>query len=250
MKTSILTHSRRYAGSPINRNGQTAPDTAASGFTILELMVAIFIFAIVVSTVFGSFRSVFSSSEAMNTSTDLREMAANCLDRMRSDLLSIYVSVPPAYIPPEFNDDPDIFRVVGDVSDDGSGDYGRLTFTSTAHLPFRNDNRTGIAQIIYYADTDADDGIVIRRQDNLYPYPDDFEKKEGDPILCERVKGLTFTYYDHDNEETDRWNSESDENSFASPIAVKIALVLGDEDSEMALQTRINIPMHRPPVEK
>ena len=36
------------------------------GFTLLEILIAIFIFSIIVTTIFGSYRAVFSTTEAIN----------------------------------------------------------------------------------------------------------------------------------------------------------------------------------------
>lgn len=52
------------------------------GFTLIEILIAIFIFAIVVTTIFGSYRSVFGDVETLGKGTALYEMARNCLERM------------------------------------------------------------------------------------------------------------------------------------------------------------------------
>ena len=51
-----------------------------SGFTLIEIVIAIFIFAIVVTTIFGSYRSVFTDVEAMGKGTEIYEMARNSLE--------------------------------------------------------------------------------------------------------------------------------------------------------------------------
>ena len=62
-----------------DRKIPTTPLTE-NGFTLLEIMVAIFIFAIVITTVFGSFRAVFSSAGAVGGDVAVFESARTCLD--------------------------------------------------------------------------------------------------------------------------------------------------------------------------
>jgi general secretion pathway protein J len=70
----------------------------------LEIMVAIFIFAVVITTVFGSFRAVFSSADAVGGDVAIFESARTCLGRMATDLRGLVVSDYPRYAKPEFND--------------------------------------------------------------------------------------------------------------------------------------------------
>ena len=67
------------------------------GFTLIEILVALFIFVIVVTTIFGSYNSVFSNAESIKDDMTSYEMAKNCLNRMIIDLQSLHVSLPPAY---------------------------------------------------------------------------------------------------------------------------------------------------------
>ncbi|NJL59202.1 MAG: prepilin-type N-terminal cleavage/methylation domain-containing protein, partial [Desulfobacteraceae bacterium] len=77
-----------------------------NGFTLIEILIAIFIFAIIVTTIFGSFNAVFSHSAAIREGTEIYEMARNCIDRMMTDLEAIYF--PMEYEPKELGEkDPD-----------------------------------------------------------------------------------------------------------------------------------------------
>ena len=59
---------------------------SGDGFTLLEIMVAIFIFALVITMVFGSFRAVFSSADAVGGDVAVFQTARTCLGRMATDL--------------------------------------------------------------------------------------------------------------------------------------------------------------------
>ncbi len=220
-----------------------------NGFTLLEILLAIFIFAIIATTIFGSFASVFSTTDAITENMASYQMAKNCLDRMVLDLRSVCISMPPEYAPPDANDSADPYRVVGDVSSAGSGAFSRLRFASLAHLPMEGSTRDGIAEIVYYVQNTEDDQYVLRRADSLYPYKrfegKVFEESAGDPILCEGIKSLTFKYYDDEEDETDSWDSESEDSKYSTPRAIRIKLEFGDESSSLFFETMVSLPLYR-----
>ncbi|MCP4348041.1 MAG: prepilin-type N-terminal cleavage/methylation domain-containing protein [Desulfobacterales bacterium] len=232
---------------------------SGSGFTLLEILVAICIFGIIMATIFGSFGYVFSSAEAVNEGMDAYEIANNCLNRMIVDLKSIYIASPPGYSKPKTGDDPNDYRIVGDTSSAGDGDFSRLRFTSYAHVPLEKSLREGIAEIVYYVqhiETEDEEYYVLSRADTLYPYErfdgDVFEEKKSDPVLCPNVKSLEFKFYDDEDTEYDSWDSESDKSKYSTPRAVKIKLEIGEigEDSPSLLfETMVNFPVFREKIE-
>jgi general secretion pathway protein J len=191
------------------------------GFTLLEIMLAVLILGIVVTTVLASFNAVFSTTEALESGSDVYEMAKNCLKRMTTDLESVYVVQPPIYKTPEFNAPPNDYRIVGSLEDIGGTGFARLRFTSRSHLLFEKSYRNGIAEIIYYVMAKEDGNLVLKRSDNLYPYPD-FEETGSDPTLCEHVKSLAFKYYDDEGSEHDDWDSEVDDYIFETLVKLPI----------------------------
>src|SRR6056297_2156207 len=82
---------------PERRIGSAVEDE--KGFTLLEILIAIFIFAIVMTTIYSAFNAVIAKNEAINQGRGLYEMTRNCLDRMTRDLTAIYVEQPPQYEP-------------------------------------------------------------------------------------------------------------------------------------------------------
>ena len=215
-----------------------------TGFTLLEILVAIFIFAVIVTTLFGSYNLVFSNVKNIHEGTALYEMAKNCLNRMVVDLTSAYVSPPSGYTPPEFNEAPDPYRIVGDDSYAGGKRFSRLRFASLAHLPLENRHGGGIAEIVYYVQADDVRGYVLKRADTLYPYAP-FEEKGIDPVLCEGLKSLFFSYYDHEGNAHELWDSDSDTFEYATPRAIRIRLEVGDASSALLFETMVTLPASR-----
>ena len=232
----------------LRKNKITGVKEKSSGFTLIEILLAIFIFAIIATTIFGSFASVFSTTEAITEGMASYQMAKNCLDRMVLDLREIRISMPPEYAPPDANDTTDPYRVIGDLSSAGSS-FSRLRFASLAHLPLEGSTRDGIAEIVYYVQNTEEDNYVLRRADSLHPYKrfegKIFEESTGDPILCEGIKSLTFKYYDDEETESDSWDSESMESKYSTPRAIRIKLEFGDEFSSLFFETMVSFPLYR-----
>ena len=221
---------------------------SSCGFTLIEILVAIFIFAVVITTIFGSYNTVFSNVEKINASITDYEMAKNCLCRMIIDLKSIHVSLPPEYSPPGFDDPPDNYRIVGDTSYSGNNSFSRLRFTSLAHLSFGNKINEGIAEIIYYVQATDDRHYALKRADSLYPYKP-FEEKGNDPVLCEDLISMSLKYYDHEGTECEIWNSESETFGYASPRAIGIKLEVGDDSVSQIFETMVALPVYREKIE-
>ena len=208
-----------------------------SGFTLLEILVALFIFSAVVTALFTAHRALFLHTARFESSLKRYAMAQACLIRMTHDLGSLHMLLPPLYTRPEFNDPPSEDRIADERAD-------RLRFTSLAHVPLDRSRRGGPAEIRYYVQTSEDGTPVLRRSDMLYPYPP-FEERKTDPVLCEHVKQLGFTFFDESGEAYDNWDSDSPDFKYAGPAAIGVVLEIGDAHSSTRFETRIALPMAR-----
>ncbi len=219
-----------------------------SGFTLLELLIAIFLFSILTTTIFVSYRTLFVDTDDFESGITHYEMAQACLARITNDLRSIHVNLPPLYVKPGFDSPPGDYRVVGETDFPGESTFSRLRFTSTAHLAPGKSNQGGIAEIRYYVHRGDADQFILRRSDNLYPYPS-FEESNNDPVLCENIKAFQFKFYDDSAVEHETWNSESEDFKYATPVAIGVELEIGDEHTSRFFKTRITLPINREPLE-
>jgi len=227
-----------------------------TGFTLLEILIAISIFAIIATTVFGSHNFVFSSAKVVEEDLAAYEMAKSCLSRIADDLGSLHVRLPPEYTPLGSDDEEDPFKITGETADAGSKSFSRLIFTSRAHVSFgksiqegEKNIKEGIARIIYYVQKSDESEYVLRRADKLYPY-EPFEEKKSDPVLCENVKLLVFKYYDEEGSEYDIWNSDSADVDYSTPRAIKITLEIGDDSNFLPFETMVKLPVFREKIER
>lgn len=225
--------------------GQTECSLQAySGFTLIEILIAIFIFSIIMVTVFGSFNSFIFSAESINKRTEISEMMQNCFDRMVLDLKSLHISHPPGYDPPDYNDLLESYRIVGDNVFIDNQEFSKIRFTSLAHLFLKENTQSRVAEIVYYVHASSDDTFVLRRSDNLFPYKP-FEEKGSDPVLCEQIRLFSLKYYDQDGDEYDFWDSESKNFGYATPKAVCIRIEAGDDQYSVLMETMVFFPVCR-----
>jgi general secretion pathway protein J len=220
----------------------------AAGFTLMEILLAFLILGIVVTTILGSFNAVFSTTDTLENSGQYYEMAKNCLNRMTRDLDALFVTQSPLYKKRQFDDPPDPYRIVGGNSDVAGTGFANLRFSSSAHIPLDSAKGGGIAEIVYYVQAKNDGQLVLRRADHLYPYPP-FEESSGDPVLCQDVKSLAFKYYNAEGEVSEEWDSDSDQNGFATPTAVGILLEIGNEFKFYTFETTVRLAVYREKIE-
>jgi general secretion pathway protein J len=221
------------------------PACPARGFTLLEILIAIFIFSVLVTTIFGSFNTVFGNIGAIEDHMDTYEMAQSCFNRIITDLQSLHVAQPPAYAAPQDEAAADPYRFIGDITYAGNTGCSRLRFTSLAHVPLGKQKRSGIAEIIYYVETESDGTLVLRRSDILDPAAETPEKIIKDPILCEKVLVFAMTFLNWDGEAQETWDSDSEDFDYATPRAVHIRIVTGTADIPHPFETTVVLPQVR-----
>jgi general secretion pathway protein J len=232
-----------YAMETMNRFNSTRRKPPR-GFTLVEILIAVVIFAIVMTTVLGSFRLAFVGIDDIKNGMNRFDAARSCLQRMQIDLQALQLTMKPRYRPPERDSDPDPFRIVGDTTDSAGKTFGRLRFASLAHVPLGRLKWDGVAEIVYYVEADRNDKPVLRRADRLDPVAEERDEA-SDPILCDQVLGLTFTYFDAEGTDYERWDSESDNFGYATPAAIEIKLTLGTEEDSDTFTTTVRLTQQR-----
>lgn len=216
----------------------------SAAFTLLEILVAVFLFAVLISTVFASFRSIHDHTEKLQEDDRFYEAGQAALARMVLDLEGIYVLQPPLYQPPGFDAPADIYRVQGEVGFLGDNSFSKLRFTSVEHLPMNGQSTGGIAQIVYYVQQSEPAHFVLRRADQPWPYGD-FEESAKDPVLCENMQSLTFKFRDAAGELHEEWDSDSQVFDYQTPRAVEIIIKLGNDSRSVTLSTMADLRTYR-----
>jgi general secretion pathway protein J len=214
------------------------------GMTLIEILVAIFIFAIAMTTIFGSFQTVIGQVGIIEEKTAAYEMGKTCLNQILADIGGVHLTPTQNFSPPDISDDPDRHRIVGETASMDGGNFSSIRFSADAHLPFEGSTETGVAQIVYYARQTKNKGVVLCRSDMLYPYTP-VEENEKDPVLCKNLIGFKLLYYDEEGAEYESWDSDSDEFGYATPRAIQITLTFGVESEALVLETMAFLPVFR-----
>ncbi len=102
-------------------------------FTLLEVLIAMSIFAVVLSMLYTAYTGTFRNIEETESQADLYQMARIVLERMTEDLESVYmVSQQKASDDEEETDQP--ARFVGTMSEIEGRRLDTLRFASKAHI--------------------------------------------------------------------------------------------------------------------
>ncbi|MFP4194668.1 MAG: prepilin-type N-terminal cleavage/methylation domain-containing protein [Desulfobacterales bacterium] len=244
---------------------QTIKNGFKAGFTLLELLIAISIFAVIATLVYSTFNAVLSKTDVIKEESAVNEMAASCLNRISMDLHALYVEQYPLYKPPDNDDDPDPYRFAGETEYSGGEQFPSLRFASTEHLPMSGQKaadsaegeaiRPGLTRIRYHVDRapDRDSGHVLKRGDRPWPYDDtgrNDRDPEEDPVLCTDIKELKFTYLDGEGNEFETWDSDAEDMEYATPRAVRVFLKIVIDGRQYPFSTRIVLPVFREPLER
>jgi general secretion pathway protein J len=216
------------------------------GFTLIEMLVALTIFAMVAILAFGAFSFAAREQTHLARSAAVEMAAAACLERMARDLSGVYVVQPPSFRMPEQGAAPAEFRIHGENDSEASG-FGRLQFTSTAHLSFEQPPLEGISRIEYYTEPVGGNIHLLRRSDALFPYAASKEPAE-DPVLCEHLTSVAFYFFDHKGDRRSRWDSAAADTGYATPSAVRIVLEVQDVQDPRMFETTVALPVQREPV--
>lgn len=222
--------------------------TDLSGFTLLEVLIAMFIFAIVLTTLYTAYTGTFRNIEETESQADLYQMARIVLERMTEDLESVYIA-------PQNKDteeeeevlDPPT-RFVGTMTEMEGRRLDTLRFASKAHIFFdQQEPYTGTAEIIYYVreNSEEEGGFTLFRSDKAN-FGQSEEEATGGWILCDRLHAITFTYYDEEGGAYEGWDSTDEMFKDKLPSGVSILLELVNRtnpESPIKFMTGVTLPM-------
>ncbi len=207
-----------------------------NGFTLIEILIAIFILTTVLTTVYAAYTGTFRLMKDTRRGDKIYSMARTAMNRMTKDIESVC-----GYR--------NSFRFAsGEIEKEG---FMELSFLSSAHLNFYDEKSSGIAVISYFVvEDDEKDGYIMKRKDELYL--DKIEEEEvlrdGGYIVCEGLQSLTYKFYDTIGEEYDSWDSESDSkaqnNKVPSVVSIQMDFINPDDkDRPYRFMTKVFLPV-------
>lgn len=227
------------------------PARARGGFTLIEIMVALVITALVLGMVYSSFQAVMDTRERVSASTDANMTARLVLSRLSREIESAYIVQRPQDAPPESR------YTVFEGSDDSIDGHsaGHISFTSFAHTKRAVDAHESDQALISYECEmlPTDDGTdqqldLIRREWRRVAPPGETQVYEPVPVpLAEGIEGFKVRFQEPESGEwVDAWDSKDIRTLDVLPEAVEITLSLDDGRGNVRDYTTVATPMISP----
>lgn len=199
---------------------------AEQGFTILEILLAVSILAVVSFTVGKSLQSTMLNCEAAREQKGLHRQVRIAWQRLNEDLTAAIVYPDIAFVGEQK-------QLQGEYADD-------LKFVSLSHLDFNPEGEGGgMAVIHYWLEADSEDSEqlrLIRSDRKLFPETELEEEDEAGFVLCDHLKSFSLTYVDSEGNEVESWDSSqiesdgSEEEKRVMPAAVRMKFVFWTEN--------------------
>ncbi|WP_224249430.1 type II secretion system protein GspJ [Hyalangium gracile] len=206
---------------------------ASQGFTLMEVMVAVAITALMGTVVAMAFQTGFRAKELVEGEAEHYRMVRVAMNRMAREIGSAFVS--DRY-------DPKRYRDQNDRPTNFVGENDRLLFTTFAHQRLYTDSKESDQAVVeYFVETTTEKGSKSRQDLKRRVNPNIGERMDRGgttDILFEGVKKLEFEYWDSERKEwEDEWDTRRPEKKAFLPTRVRITLVALDENGKEARYT-------------
>ncbi|HEY2747569.1 MAG TPA: prepilin-type N-terminal cleavage/methylation domain-containing protein [Polyangia bacterium] len=216
----------------------------ARGYTLIEVMVAVSILAIVTTLTWASFKQTFATKSAIEAQAGRYRTVRLALERMARELSMVYVSQNEDTSQPERRT-----RLMGKHHND----IDEVLFSYMGHQRLYADaNEADTALVAYYAARDLTDSRktnLMRRETRRLSYLKIDEQPGEADIVCDDVIKLKLDYYDRrDKVWRDEWQTTSlDGQPDRLPSKIRITLTVRDERGvEVPFQTELRVAMSEP----
>ncbi|MBX3270704.1 MAG: prepilin-type N-terminal cleavage/methylation domain-containing protein [Sandaracinaceae bacterium] len=199
------------------------------GMTLVEVMVAVTILAIIATVTFSGFNQTMRNRAFIEEQTDRAHVIRVALERMVAELSMAYVSI-------HVNPSPQL-QMMNTCFIGGRGGRGhRIDFTSFSHRRlYRDAHESDQNELSYFITDHPEDSsrrVLVRRMQNRI----DRDPQTGGvlSILVEDALDLEFEYLDAvTGQWTETWDTrEMTRQPNRLPIQVKISLTVVDEHAE------------------
>jgi general secretion pathway protein J len=219
--------------------------SGARGLTLLEVMVAVAILAMVAVLTYGAFDGLSRGKKSLGRVNDRYHQGRSALARMTSELSSAFLSM---HQPPV---EAQIRRLTIFAGSNGSP-ADRIDFTSFSHRRLTKDSRESDQNEISYfgsPDPNVSGKVDLARRESTTI---DLEPKRGGEVdvLVEDIESFEVKYLDATTGMwTETWDSSQATGQPARlPFEIKITLALksGGEGKPVVFTTKMTMPMQAP----
>jgi type II secretion system protein J len=188
------------------------------GFTLLELLIAMTMMAIIAASLYTSMSIGFKAKESAERVVEKGRAAEIAIEVIKGMLMSAVV--PNGILAGTFKGEDD--------ENDGGYAADTLTFYTSDYNPKEDELACDIEKVVLEMSVreDTKERVIVRKVTTNLLSPTTIDPDEE--ILCGNVRSMNLEYYDG-SDWVDEWVSSENDN--ALPKAVKITIVLEDTDS-------------------
>ncbi len=214
----------------------------ARGFTLVEVMVAAGITAVMGVMVMGAFSRAYQAKELADAQDERFSVARVALTRMAREVSEAFLS--DHYDRKRFRDPPTFFR------GKDRGERDDLLFTTMTHERLVRDAKESDEAVVEYtveADPDHPGEQALFRREKAR-LDEDPERGGAKAVVCEHVTTFDVQYWDWKRQEWAReWVTNSAERGNTLPTRVKVRLGLKMPDGkEQVFETQARVAIPRP----
>ncbi|OBQ46602.1 PulJ/GspJ family protein [Halodesulfovibrio spirochaetisodalis] len=202
-----------------------------SGFTLLEILIAMMLMATIITALFGLFTNVIDASEHARRRMDVDKIGRAVLNIVEEDL---------RYMRPDTSTDNLKFDTTIDADDTYAPDEEAIFgFATTSSLRLKEvDNEYTLQYVTYTLLKDDNDHYTLFRIEKPNPtISDDFAELKYE--IVSNMLNCKFSYYDGEfNEFKDEWGVEKT----TLPTAIKFEFTLGSKGTPHDYSLVIPLP--------
>jgi general secretion pathway protein J len=230
------------ARGPTVQRTRFAARQRARGLTLLEIMVAMAVLAMVSALVYGALDGMSQARSGITRLGERHHQGRAALSRIARELAGAFLSV---HLPPTTV--MQTARATGFVGTDGAA-FDRVDFTAFAHQRIGRDaHESDQCEVGYFAsrDPDARDKVDLVRREA--PIDDKVDKGGVVQVLAEDIERFQVAYLDPlTNEWTETWDSLQPAGQLGRlPSQVKVIIEVrgGAGGRPIRFATRVTLPM-------
>ena len=202
------------------------------GFTLVELLLALFLFALIAGVVFAAFAAVASGVEKGRQHIELYRVGRVALLRMAQEI--------GAAMPPPVGIDT---RFQGKKNADGGIGHDRIDFLTVPYRRYSDKVPSyELCHVAYYVADNQQGKTALFREEDCSGEEDERRGRITRLELTDLAVGLSMTYYDAEKD-YEEWPPTEDDQSLL-PCRVRLALTLRDaQQYERVFITTVALPM-------
>lgn len=207
--------------------------SARRGFTLMEVMIAVAVTALIGSMVAVAFNTGFRAKEEIEADAEHYRMIRAAMSRMTREIGAAFVSQ-------KF--DTKRYRDANDRPTNFIGERDRLLFTSFAHQRLYTDAKESDQMVVEYYVRNSEERDARGRRDlirRVNPIVQDRMDRGGaEDVLYEGIRNIEFEYWDTERKDwVDEWDTRRTEQSRLLPTRVRITIIDLDENGKEARYT-------------